>query len=330
MNRAVRTDITPLLFDFKEFNPKGLLLKKKYKSGKVSICLPDNLEFSYTPKPEERNLAKEIFVFIRDKRVLNSEECCDNCVKNAMESLTEIRKFIVEMERKLIYVNDINSPLYLLLEYAGSGIRQFLTFTQFYDPKENLFEYQDALNKIRLHLLNTFDAINLIGGITEKYGHRFSFNILEQDHIMIPDKYKHDSKIEKLYDLLKADGYLVNSKIEDFKALFYGNSIGTLEWHRIDRNGGYNEIIFLIMLLYMLPLDGQTNFNPVNVKPETILRILGYFKINGVLISSLKSVESMRSKYKTYIIAREQSKATDIPKSSDKLKDIVKTAFDIK
>jgi len=331
---ANKTSIPPpLRFDFSEFKNKEQHIQEKYKSGKVYINLPDGLNFSFDPSQDEKNIGKEIFVCIRASRVLNSKECCDTCVKEALDSLKDMRKIIVEMERKLVYVSDIDSPIHLLLEYAASGIRQFQTYTQFYTPKENEREYMEALTILRVHLLRTFDEINLIGGSTEKYGWRYDFpaTLLPPEYIEIPEKYKGEGKIEELFRALKDKNIILDGKLTDFLALFNGENATVLEWHLTPHNGGYDEIVFLITLLYMLPTGEQKSFNDIVINPGVVIKLLERFVINGVKRPPGEgSIKNYLSKFKGYMLMTGRYGEEDVPRKADELISIVKTVFDLR
>lgn len=158
-----------LKFDFTSFYEKAQKIKKKVGLTGVTISLPFiSLDFSSTDK--DRKIAREIIIRIRDKRVLNSKECCNNCIENALKSLQEIRQLLVD---KQVEIEDVESPLFFLTDFSVYGIRQFLTFTEFYDPRENYDEYFEALEIIRGHLLRTFDAINQIAELPESFGYRY-------------------------------------------------------------------------------------------------------------------------------------------------------------
>jgi hypothetical protein len=84
----------------------------------VRVC-PDDLE---------QQVAREIVIRMADRRVLNSSECCDNCIDQALESLQKIRQLLVDQQVKLSKATD--GPLYLMIEFMLESIRQFLTFEQ--------------------------------------------------------------------------------------------------------------------------------------------------------------------------------------------------------
>jgi hypothetical protein len=95
--------------------------------GSVSINLPF-LSISLNPSDLEKQLAREIVIRMADRRVLNSFECCDNCIDQALVSLQELRRFLVDKQVELSKI--VDSPLYLLIELQVEAIRQFLSFEQ--------------------------------------------------------------------------------------------------------------------------------------------------------------------------------------------------------
>jgi hypothetical protein len=135
--------------------------------GSVSINLPF-LSFSLNPDDLEKRVAREIIIRLSDKRVLNAFECCDNCIDNALSSLQEIRRILVDKQVELSSSPD--SPLYLLIELQVEAIRQFLTFeqrlnesstperlprdtsTEFRRPHHVKEKYFAALEMLRAHL----------------------------------------------------------------------------------------------------------------------------------------------------------------------------------
>jgi len=158
-----------LKFDFTSFYVKAEKIKKKIGLTGVTINLPF-ISFDFSSTDKEKKIAREIIIRIRDKRVLNSKECCNNCIENALTSLQDIRQLLVD---KQVEIEDIESPLFLLADFSIYGIRRFLTFIEFYKPEHNQQEYFEALEIIRGHLLRTFDAINQIAELPEGFGYRY-------------------------------------------------------------------------------------------------------------------------------------------------------------
>jgi hypothetical protein len=63
--------------------------------GNVTLSLPF-ISVAVNPKDREKQVAREIVIRLKDRRVLSAWECCDNCIDLALKSLQEIRKFLVE------------------------------------------------------------------------------------------------------------------------------------------------------------------------------------------------------------------------------------------
>ena len=129
------------------------------------------------PGPRERHLAQELVVRLRDRRVLSSQECCDNCIDDALGSLQEIRSALVEVQVELI--DETDRGLYGLIELMLVAIRQFLTFEQslsgieqnvmqsddFRRPYETRQSYFDALELLRGHLSRCLGQVAVIAGL---------------------------------------------------------------------------------------------------------------------------------------------------------------------
>jgi hypothetical protein len=176
--------MSKLQFDISEYYDKAKKLSKKVNLSDVTINLPF-ISLNFSTNDKDKKIAREIIIRMRDKRVLNSKECCDNCIKNALDSLIEIRKFLVE---KQVEIDDIDSPLFLLVDFTVYGIRQFLTFTEYYQPDLNRHEYFDALQIIRDHILRSFDQIALIAELPDKFGYRYEFSPDWNKSIYLLDK----------------------------------------------------------------------------------------------------------------------------------------------
>jgi len=95
--------------------------------GNVTLSLPF-VSIAVNPKDKERQVAREVVIRLRDRRVLSAWECCDNCIDNALASLQEIRQTLVNKQVELSDLQD--GPLYLLLDAMAAGIRQFMTFEE--------------------------------------------------------------------------------------------------------------------------------------------------------------------------------------------------------
>ncbi|MCP1848120.1 MULTISPECIES: hypothetical protein [unclassified Bradyrhizobium] len=146
--------------------------------GNITLSLPF-LSIEVSPKDRERQVAREIVLRLRDRRVLSAWECCDNCIDNALASLREIRQLIVDKEVELADMQV--GPLFLLLDAMAVGIRQFMTFEEllrrdegaaphprfgdFHRPADVRQAYFDGLEILRGHLSRCLGQIARIAGM---------------------------------------------------------------------------------------------------------------------------------------------------------------------
>lgn len=116
----------PFQFDFRDLTNEA---KRRFgnRVGDVTISLPF-LSFSVKPTNLDKEVAREITIRLKNRRVLDSRECCDNCIDEALGSLQSIRGLLVDQQVKLSHATQ--GPLYLVSEYMLESIRQFLTFKQ--------------------------------------------------------------------------------------------------------------------------------------------------------------------------------------------------------
>ncbi len=124
----------PFKFDFRT-QLEEARRKLSSRVGSVSVNLPF-VSFSLNPDDLEKRVAREIVIRMSDRRVLNAGECCDNCIDQALSSLQEIRRILVDKQIELSGIP--NSPLYFLIEFQLEAIRQFLTFEQRLNDSESL------------------------------------------------------------------------------------------------------------------------------------------------------------------------------------------------
>lgn len=149
--------------------------------GNVTLSLPF-VSIAVNPKDKERQIAREVVIRLRDRRVLSAWECCDNCIDNALASLQEIRQTLVNKQVELSDLQD--GPLYLLLDAMAAGIRQFMTFEEllrrdddapphprfddFRRPPDTRQAYFDALEVLRGHLSRCLGQVAVIGGMPDQ------------------------------------------------------------------------------------------------------------------------------------------------------------------
>ncbi len=148
----------------------------------VEVNVP-GFTFCLDPTDPEKKAAREIVIFLKDRRVLNSKECCDNCIDKSLSSLMKIREFLVERQLQVgILEFGASGPLYLMTEFTLEAIRQFLTYHEqlerdsagmesessipdFRRPRDIRESYFEALNRLRSHLHRCVHQIRIIADI---------------------------------------------------------------------------------------------------------------------------------------------------------------------
>ena len=171
----MRSGDIPFKFDLSELRERGQRLRNKV--GNVTINLPF-VSFSVNPKNQEKQVAREIIIRLRDRRVLSAWECCDTCINNALASLQEIRRVLVDKQVQLSDVQD--GSVYLLIDAMLIGIRQFMTYEELLrrDPDapghlrfdqhflpEHQQGYFDGLEVLRGHLSRSLGQLAAVAGM---------------------------------------------------------------------------------------------------------------------------------------------------------------------
>jgi hypothetical protein len=173
----MRSGTIPFQFDLSDVLKKVRRVASK-RVGNVTLSLPF-VSIAVNPKDREKQIAREIVIRLKDRRVLSAWECCDNCIEQALASLQEIRRVLVDKQVDLSDVHD--GPLFLLVDAMAIGIRQFLTFEQHLQAQEKRFvgkrgsstrrspedqqAYFDGLEILRGHLSRCLGQIALIAGM---------------------------------------------------------------------------------------------------------------------------------------------------------------------
>jgi hypothetical protein len=147
---------------------------EKVKLDILTISFPFGISASLKFDKNIKEIAKKTLIFLIDRRILNSKECCGNCIKNAIISLKEIKSDLIGIKKEL--VNSINSPLYYYVDYIVISINSFLDFMErnnLIDVEDNNIKeiYFDALEKIRRHIAQCLYEIAKIGDV-----------LISQDH----------------------------------------------------------------------------------------------------------------------------------------------------
>jgi hypothetical protein len=146
--------------------------------GNVTLHLPF-VDVEVSPESREKQVARELVIRLKDRRVLSAFECCDNCIDQALASLQEIRRLLVDKQVELSDMQD--GPLYLVIDLMREGIRQFLTYEQlltrdvplpayarpgdFRRPPAVRQSYFDALELLRGHLSRCLGQVAAIAGM---------------------------------------------------------------------------------------------------------------------------------------------------------------------
>jgi ribosomal protein S4 len=166
-----------LKFDISKTIKEARKFINKHVDG-VEIQIPF-LSFSVKPNDIEKKVARELLIRLADKRVLSAKECCDNCIDNALSSLQDVRKVLVDKQVDLAEYHD--GGLYLLIELMAEVIRQFLTFEEslkanhrteqparhkeFHRAPDTREAYFETLNQIRFHLHSCLTQVAKIAEI---------------------------------------------------------------------------------------------------------------------------------------------------------------------
>ncbi len=144
----------------------------------TNLTLP-GVTFRIRPLDIEQAVAREIAIRLKHRRVLNSFECCDDCIDKALDSLQEIKAILIDQQVKLSVAPDCT--LFLLIDFMLVAIKQFLTFEQrlqrmpqpklfvpqFHDlrrPPAQRQKYMDGLDMLRAHLHRCLRQVYAIAG----------------------------------------------------------------------------------------------------------------------------------------------------------------------
>jgi hypothetical protein len=164
----------PFKFDMTELVSRARRQFNK-RIGNVTLSLPF-VSIAVSPKDRERQVAREILIRLKDRRVLSSWECCDDCIERALASLQEIRTLLVDKQVDLADCDD--GPLFLLIDAMLAGIRQFITFeerlrlgselrsrSQARERDDVRQDYFDGLELLRNHLSHCLEQIATIAAM---------------------------------------------------------------------------------------------------------------------------------------------------------------------
>jgi hypothetical protein len=95
--------------------------------GAIKIKVPF-FEVTVKADDREKTIAREVVIRLSDRRVLNAQECCGECIREALTSLKEIRQILVN--KKVELSDKADSAIYILMDSIREAIRQFLIFEE--------------------------------------------------------------------------------------------------------------------------------------------------------------------------------------------------------
>lgn len=171
----MRTVTPPFKFDLRDVLGRARRLATG-SIGDITLNLPF-VSVAVNPKDKEKQVARELVIRLKDRRVLTAWECCDGCIDQALASLQEIRRLLVDKQVELADMQD--GPLYVLIDAMALGIRQFLTFEQrltdagertvppssFRRPDETRQAHFDGLEILRGHLSRCLGQVATLAGM---------------------------------------------------------------------------------------------------------------------------------------------------------------------
>lgn len=154
---------------------KALVRRPDALPSAIRLDLPF-LSVLVSPSSIDVSLARDLLVRMRDRRVLDAQECCDGCIADALTSLQQIRGILLDLQIQLRDADE--SALSPLVELMAVGIRQFLTFEQSLRRQagsltadergwETRQIYFDALEQLRGHLSRCLGQIAVVAGVAE-------------------------------------------------------------------------------------------------------------------------------------------------------------------
>lgn len=154
--------------DINKIYKEAIKFAKKTTISDITITLPF-ISFSVQATDIEKKIAREIIIRVRDKRVITSFQCCPSCTEYAIISLNEIRAILID---KQVELNNVDSVLFLLIDFALDGIRNFMSNTENLKVSRHLETYKRLLQELREHLLRVFDQVSKIAELSMDFGCR--------------------------------------------------------------------------------------------------------------------------------------------------------------
>ncbi len=124
---------------------------KNIKLESLSIGVPFvNINFKID-NDQEKEIINEILIRSEDKRFLTSWQCCASCTENAIESVLEYRKFIVDQKVKLSKIK--NAQFIKVINYLLEEVKKFLSISEKYHIQRHQKFLSEQLEILRNNIL---------------------------------------------------------------------------------------------------------------------------------------------------------------------------------
>ena len=72
--------------------------QKKADIDNLSVSFPFAISASFKFEGSIIDIAKETIITLIDRRILNSKECCANCINKSIDSLKEIKSDLINIK----------------------------------------------------------------------------------------------------------------------------------------------------------------------------------------------------------------------------------------
>ncbi|MDD2466882.1 MAG: hypothetical protein PHI97_23045 [Desulfobulbus sp.] len=129
-------------------------MKKSIDIDTVAIEIPFlNVTFKISDNLE-KEIVTETLIRSEDKRFLTSWQCCANCTENAIKSVLEYRKFLVDQKVKLSKIK--NSQFNSIINYVLDQVKKFLSVSERHDIIKDQKYLSQQLEILRNNILNIF------------------------------------------------------------------------------------------------------------------------------------------------------------------------------
>jgi len=154
-------------FTIPQYKPRFIDLRdnQQIEIDNIGLSFPFGINIAFKPTSEDSDIARKTVIKLTNRRVLNSKECCGNCINESVKSIKEIKSDLVEIQLEL--ANRSKTPLFYYVDYINIAINSFLDFMERNSESVELNKdlYFNALEKIRNHIGKCLKEIANIGSI---------------------------------------------------------------------------------------------------------------------------------------------------------------------